>query len=94
MNVLFIAGTVIDDVKFDFILNGKNVSISTFRLKLEDKTVVKIIAYDNRADYCYRKIKKEDKVMIYGYLNKKYNVILDEIHIFYKNIKEEIKIEK
>ena len=81
MNEVFIIGKVITEVKFDFILNSKHISIARFGvITVRDKQEIEIIAYDEMADYIYANLKHEDVVMINGYLE--YNkVILEDIQI-------------
>ena len=79
MNEVFIIGKVITEVKFDFILNSKHISIARFGvITVRDKQEIEIIAYDEMADYIYANLKHEDVVIINGYLE--YNkVILEDI---------------
>ena len=81
MNEVFIIGKVITEVKFDFILNSKHISIARFGvITVRDKQEIEIIAYDEMADYIYANLKHEDVVIINGYLE--YNkVILEDIQI-------------
>ena len=81
MNEVFIIGKVITEVKFDFILNSKHISIARFGVAtMCDKQEINVIAYDKMADYIYANLKHEDVVIINGYLE--YNkVILEDIQI-------------
>ena len=45
-----------------------------------DNAIIKVIAYDEKADYVYRNVKSEDIIMINGYIEN--NVIIKEINIF------------
>lgn len=73
MNLCFFSGEIISKVDFKFLI-GKNlsfkgckhISICLFKLKLEDGTVVSVKAYDNFADFCYRKLKTKDNIIISG----------------------------
>ena len=81
MNEVFIIGKVITEVKFDFILNSKHISVAGFRaITVCDKQEIEIIAYDEMADYIYANLKHEDVVMINGYLEYG-KVILEDIQI-------------
>ena len=81
MNEVFIIGKVITEVKFDFILNSKHISIARFRvITVRDKQEIEIMAYDEMADYVYANLKHEDVVMINGYLEYD-KVILEDIQI-------------
>ena len=81
MNEVFIIGKVITEVKFDFILNSKHISVAGFRtVTVCDEQEIEIIAYDEMADYIYTNLKHEDVVMINGYLEYD-KVILENIQI-------------
>ena len=46
MNICFLYGKIISDVKFDFILNDKNnISVCYFQLKLLSRSIINIKAY-------------------------------------------------
>ena len=82
MNECFFIGNIQEEINFKFILNGKNNSIATFPLELLDNEIINIIAYNEKADYCFRKFKKQEKVLIYGYLSNfegKPSIILQHI---------------
>ena len=67
MNIVFVEGKIISDIEFNFIINSTNISIAMFELELLNKSIVKIKAYNELADYCYSKINKNDIVFIEGY---------------------------
>lgn len=62
MNLYFCAGRIISEINFKFILQGKKFSAAKFKMELFDKTIIDVIAYDNTADYSYRKLKKDDYI--------------------------------
>lgn len=76
MNIVFIQGKIISDIEFKFIINSKNLSISIFQVELLNKSIVKIKAYNEDADYCYSKLNKGDIIFIEGYLNSNMEIIL------------------
>lgn len=79
MNEVFIIGKIITEVKFDFILNSKHISVSIFKIMtIYDKQEINITAYDEMADYVYVNIKQGNFVMINGYL-KNDGVVLKNI---------------
>ena len=79
MNEVFIIGKIITEVKFDFILNSKHISVSRFKIMtIYDKQEINITAYDEMADYVYVNIKKGNFVMINGYL-KNDEVVLKSV---------------
>lgn len=71
MNEVFLIGKVISNVNFHFIINSKHISIARFNIKSLNGQIIHIIAYDNLADFVYSKIKLNNLVFIYGYLNEK-----------------------
>ena len=79
MNEVFLAGKIISNVEFKFIINSENISIAMFNIETEDKQVIKIKAYNELADYCYSKLEKSKRVFIYGKISKN-NIIVKEIY--------------
>lgn len=75
VNIVFIEGKIISDIEFNFIINSPNLSIAIFEVKLLNKSIVKIKAYNELADYCYSKLNKNDVVFIEGYLNSNMEII-------------------
>ena len=76
MNLCFLYGKVISDIEFNFIINNKNKSIAIFKIKLSNESILTVKAYNELADYCYSRIKKEDIIYIQGYVRSK-DVILE-----------------
>lgn len=66
MNLCFLIGKIVSKIQFDFILNSKNIAIVRFELELSNKTIIKIKAYNQMADYVYRKFTTKDTVAIEG----------------------------
>ena len=87
MNICFLIGKIISDVKFDFVLgNGKyfskeKVTIVRFKVELLDGNVACVIGYNKIAEECYRKLEKGKMINIIGKLNTKMEVIIEEIVI-------------
>ena len=79
MNICFFSEKIISDIEFKFIIHSKNISIAYFDLQLQNSSIIKVISYNEMADYCWSKLKKNDFINIQGYLNPKYEVILEEI---------------
>lgn len=75
MNIVFIEGKIINNIEFYFIINSKNISIAIFKVELLNKSIVKIKAYNELADYCYSKLNKGDLIFIEGYLNSNMEII-------------------
>ena len=80
MNICFFSGNIISDVEFQFIINDKdNISVCYFNLLLDNNSIIKVVAYNEIADFCYSNLKKNDFINIQGYLcnsNKKSKIIL------------------
>ena len=66
MNEVFLIGKVVDDVKFDFIINSKKISIANFTIETLDEQKIYIRCYDKLADFSYRNLSNGDVVFIYG----------------------------
>lgn len=82
MNLCFVMGCVVDEVKFDFILNGKNDSIVNFKIKLLNDSEINVKAYDEVADYCYRKLNTKDVIFIKGELDANLDIIAEGVTQF------------
>lgn len=88
MNLCFVLGKIISNIKFEFILNSANISIAIFYIELSNGCIIKVKGYNEIADFCYRKLEKEINVFIKGYINSKVELIIDYIEIIDKNIAE------
>lgn len=71
MNECFFIGTIIEKEKFKFILNEKHKSKIEMKIKLIDGNIVKIVAYDEKADYIFRNNFTDDMVFIQGKIKNK-----------------------
>jgi len=81
MNICFFIGKIINEIKFDFILNSKYISIAAFYIKLLNGSVVKVQGYNEIADYCYSILKEDMNIQLQGYINNKGVIILEDIEI-------------
>ena len=68
MNKVFLIGKIITEIEFEFIINSKNISIASFKIETLDKQIIQIKAYNEIADYVYRKFNKNDIITIEGKL--------------------------
>ena len=82
MNLCFLIGKVVSEIKFDFILNSKDISIARFSIELENKSVVVVKGYNEIADYCYKNLIKDSIVGIQGSLNPNKEIIIIDIKAF------------
>ena len=71
MNICFFIGKIVSNIEFDFMINGKSISIIKFKVELEDKNIVIVKGYNAMADFCYKNLKKDDKVIICGEIDIK-----------------------
>ena len=85
MKLIFILGEIISNIEFKFIINKKNKSISVFKIKLLNDSILEIKAYNENADYCISKLNKGDIIYIEGFLNSKMQILAKYIE------KQEIK---
>lgn len=82
MNICFLSGEIVSDIKFDFMIYSKYTSIIQFDMKDKRKNIIKIVGYDKIADYCYKNVKKNDIVFIEGRMeNIEDNTIIKIIEI-------------
>ena len=79
MNLCFLAGKIVSDINFKFIINSKNISIACFNLQLNNGSIIKVSGYNEIADYCYSNLRKNDFINIQGYLSKSSEVIVETI---------------
>lgn len=85
MNVCFLQGKIISQVKFDFFYNSKKyISVAKFDILLnqnmniyDDSTVISVKGYDNQADEIYRNFQEGDYIGLIGYLQEDMVVITD-----------------
>ena len=81
MNLCFIIGKIISDIEFKFVVNDRNkMSISLFVVELNNKSIVKIKGYNNIADFCYQNLRKEDNIILEGYISNKMNIVIYKIN--------------
>ena len=66
MNFCVLLGKIVSDIEFKFIINGKNKSIAYFDMELLNKSIIQIKAYNEMADYIYRKLKMGQIVVVDG----------------------------
>ena len=62
MNFCVLYGKIVSEIEFKFIIKNKNKSITYFDMLLFNKSVVRVKAYNEVADYIYRNFDKRDRV--------------------------------
>ena len=80
MNLFFCTGRIISEIDFKFILKGKRFSAAKFKMQLFNKTIIDVIAYDDTADYSYRKLSKGDIIFCEAVLSRD-KVIIEYIEL-------------
>ena len=66
MNIVFVSGEINSKVEYSFMIKSKNKSVVYFDLLLENGSIIKCIGYNYVADYCYKNLKNNQWVNIYG----------------------------
>lgn len=69
MNICFIQGKVIEEVRFKFYIESKKLSIAKTKVKLSNGNIVVIKGYNEMADWIFHYIEKEDRIYIQGKLD-------------------------
>ena len=82
MNICFLIGKIVSEIDFKFIVNSKKYySISIFQIELNNKSIIKVKGYNEIADFCYRRLLKNDYINLYGELNSKGEIEILEIYL-------------
>ena len=67
MNICILIGKIISEIQFKFIIKNKNKkSIAYFDMELTNKSIIRVKAYNARADYTYRNYKMNQIIIIKG----------------------------
>lgn len=81
MNEAFIIGKVISKIDYRFIINKKKQFAKAEFLVKVDRQIIKVIGYNNIADYCLKYLKENDNVCIHGKIFSKYYIDIKELSI-------------
>ena len=83
MNEIFIMGKVASKIKYKFIINSKKYFAKVeFEIEL-NKQKFPIKGYNNIADFCYRKLNKNDKIFINGQIRTNMIINIKSITVLY-----------
>ena len=83
MNLCFVIGKIVSEIEFRFIVdNKKYMSIAYFDIELNNKSIIKVKAYNELADYCYSKLQKNSIYFFQGFINSKMEIIVDYFTIY------------
>lgn len=91
MNLCFFSGEIISDIKFEFVYNSKkHVSYLEFEIEIDDhneleKSVIKVYAFDNIADFVYQNYAKGHLIIGIGRVENSM-VKLVSVHNFFKRL--------
>ena len=83
MNICILQGKIISKIEYKFIINSKNKAITYFKIELLDKTIIKVKAYNNLADKCYRILSTGKEICVVGILETSGEIELQELYIIY-----------
>ena len=82
MNKCFFIGKIISDIDFKFIVDSKKYySISIFKIELNNKSIITVKGYNEVADICYKSLTKNDFIALYGKLDSKMEIALQNIKL-------------
>ena len=79
MNLCFLLGKVISNIIYEFLIGQKETSIAIFSIELKNGSQIVVKGYDEIADYCYQRLKKDDKIWVKGSLLGNGEVKIEEI---------------
>lgn len=81
MNEVFIIGKVISKVDYRFIINNKK-QFAKVEFKVQvDKQIIRVIGYNNIADFCLRNLKEKDYILINGKISINSKIIVKYLEI-------------
>ena len=80
MNIIFLYFKIINEIKYEFIINNINNAIVIFKMQVEDN-IITIKGYDEIADFCYSKLGVGHEIYLQGRINSKMEIIIQEIYI-------------
>ena len=83
MNEIFIIGKIVSKIEYKFIINSKKYfAKAEFEIEL-NKQKFKIKGYNNIADFCYRKLNKNNKIFINGKIETGMIINIKRIKVIY-----------
>lgn len=72
MNICFLIGKIISEIKFDFVISNRKInkiSRTELYIKLKNNSIIKIVAYNELADKCFKELEKGKIIIIQGRIN-------------------------
>lgn len=82
MNLCVLLGKIVSDIEFKFIFKNQNKSIAYFDMELLNKSIIRIKAYDDIADFVYSQLKVGQSVIVEGKIRKDGAVECEKLKIF------------
>lgn len=70
MNEVFLIGKIAEKIEYKFMLEKNKTAKAIIKLELLDKTKLELIAYNEIADFCIRKLKENDVITVEGEIEK------------------------
>ena len=85
MNLCFIIGRIISEIKFDFVIGNKcfekeKISVVRFKIKVSENEI-NIIGYNNIADICYRRLENGNIIFLKGNIKTNGNIEIENIKL-------------
>lgn len=85
MNEIFIIGKVASKIEYKFIINSKKYFAKVeFEIEFNNQKF-KVRGYNNIADFCYRKLNKNDMIFINGKIESGMIIDIKKITIIYEH---------
>ena len=79
MNLVYIIGKVVSDIDYKFTYKSNKNAVSIFVCELNNGSLIRVKAFDDKADYCYVNLKQGDFIIVEGKLSSKSNVNVKNI---------------
>lgn len=84
MNEVFLIGKIVNKVDFNFVINSKrNFSKVEFELAVQ-KQKIKIIGYNEIADYCYQNLELNEIIQLNGKLETNGRIRIQDVEKYSK----------
>ncbi len=82
MNLCFFSGKIVSRIEFKFVISKnlsfkecKHISICSFKLQLENQTIITVKTYDKFAEFCYKNLNIGDSIALSGRISD--NLLLE-----------------
>lgn len=75
VNECCVIGKVLNEPELDFLYQSKRSSVAYFWIVLSNNSKIRVIGYDDNADYIYQTVKKDEVLSIEGILRVSKNTL-------------------